>query len=112
MAYTVCPHLLICNPGGANGKESTCHAGDAGDMFDTWVKKTPWRRKCKPTPMFLPGESHGQKSLKGYSPWGFKELDITEHNIAAQSNSKKTVSYHLSYIYLQVQSQYPYTAIS
>ena len=37
-----------------------------------------WRRKWQPTPVFLPGESHGQRSLMGYSPWGHKELDMTE----------------------------------
>ena len=39
---------------------------------------TPWRRAWHPTPVFLPGESHGQRSLVGYSPWGHKELDTTE----------------------------------
>ena len=38
----------------------------------------PWRRKWQPTPVFLPGESHGRRSLVGYSPWGRKELDTTE----------------------------------
>ena len=38
----------------------------------------PWRRKWQPTPVFSPGESHGQRSLVGYSPWGHKELDRTE----------------------------------
>ena len=38
--------------------------------FDSWVGKIPWRRKWQPTPVFLPGESHGQRSLEGYSPWG------------------------------------------
>ena len=38
----------------------------------------PWRRKWQPTPVFLPGESHGQRSLVGYSPWGRKESDATE----------------------------------
>ena len=38
--------------------------------FDPWVRKIPWRREWLPTPLFLPGEFHGQKSLAGYSPWG------------------------------------------
>ena len=46
--------------------------------LDPWVGKIPWRRKRQPTPVFLPGKSHGQKSLVGYSPWGCKELDTTE----------------------------------
>ena len=37
-----------------------------------------WRRKWQPTPVFLPGKSHGQRSLVGYSPWGCKESDTTE----------------------------------
>ena len=43
-----------------------------------WIGKFPWRRAWQPTPVFLPGESHGQRSLEGYSPWGDKELDMTE----------------------------------
>ena len=46
--------------------------------FSPWVRKIPWRRKWQPTPGFLPGEPHGQKSLAGYSPWGLKESDTTE----------------------------------
>ena len=38
-----------------------------------------WRRKWQPTPVFLSGKSHGQRSLVGYSPWGHKELDMNEH---------------------------------
>ena len=43
----------------------------------SWVEKIPWRRKWQPTPVFLPGKSHGQKSLEGYSLWSCKELDMT-----------------------------------
>ena len=46
--------------------------------FNPWVGKIPWKRACQPTPVFLPTESHGQRSLVGYSPWGRKELDMTE----------------------------------
>ena len=45
--------------------------------FNPWVRKIPWSRKWQPTPVFLPGESYGQRSLVGYSPWGRKELDMT-----------------------------------
>ena len=55
-------------PGGSEDKASACNAGDQG--FDPWVRKMPWRRKWQPTPVFLPGESHGQRSLAGYSPRG------------------------------------------
>ena len=46
--------------------------------FDPWVRKIPWRWKWQPTSVFLPGESPEQRSLAGYSPWGWKELDVTE----------------------------------
>ena len=46
--------------------------------FDPWVGKIPWRRDRLPTPVFLPGESHGQRSLVGYSLWVHKESDTTE----------------------------------
>ena len=46
--------------------------------FDPWVGKIPWRRKWQPTPVFLPGEFHGQWSLVGCRPWGHKEWDTTE----------------------------------
>ena len=47
-------------------------------MCDLWVRKIPWRRKWQPTPGFLPGEFHGQRTLVGYSPWGHKEPDTIE----------------------------------
>ena len=43
-------------------------------MFDPWVGKIPWSRAWQPTPVSLPGESHGQRSLVGYSPWGHKRV--------------------------------------
>ena len=45
--------------------------------MDPWVGKIPWRRQWLFTPVFLPGESHGQRSLAGYSPWGRTESDRT-----------------------------------
>ena len=44
-------------------------------MFNPWVGKIPWRREWQPTPVFMPGKSHGPRSLVGYSPWGRKESD-------------------------------------
>ena len=46
--------------------------------FNPWVRKIPWRSEWQPTAVFLPGKSHGQRSLAGYSPWGHKESDTTE----------------------------------
>ena len=59
-------------------KNPSADAGDAGS-FDSWVGKIPWSGKWQPTPVFLPGESHGQESLAGYNPGGHKESDTTGH---------------------------------
>ena len=53
----------------------------------SWVRKIPWRREWLPTPVFLPGEFHGQRSLAGYSPWGCKELDMNERLTLLLSSS-------------------------
>ena len=73
--------LRTCSgfPGCTSGKEPTCQSrGRKRRRFDPWVRKIPWRRAWQPTPVFLPGECHGQRSLEGYSPWGHKQLDMTE----------------------------------
>ena len=59
-------------PWGLSGKESARQGGRL--EFDPWVWKIPWRRKWKPTPIFLPGKSHGQRSLEGCSPWSHKRV--------------------------------------
>ena len=66
-------------PGGSCAKEPTCQCRRfKRRRFDPWFRKIPWRRAWQPTLVFLPGESHGQRSLVGYSPWGCKESDPTE----------------------------------
>ena len=72
--------------------------------FDSWVRKIPWKREQLPTPVFLPGESHGQKSLAGYSPWGCKQLDTIElhfhfHSILPVSPSKSWIRY-IAFLFL------------
>ena len=49
-------------------KNPSANAGDKRCRFDPWVGKIPWRRAWQPTPVFLPGEPHGQRSLVGYGP--------------------------------------------
>ena len=63
-------------PVGSDGKESCLKCGIPG--FNPCVGKISWRRAWQPTPVFLPGEFHGQRSLMGYSPWFCKEPDMTE----------------------------------
>ena len=48
--------------------------------FDPWVRKIPWRRKRQPAPVVLPGRSHGQRSLLGYSLWGLKKSQTGQLN--------------------------------
>ena len=67
-------------PGTTVGKESTCqYSRRKRCRFVSWVEKIPWRRNWQPTPVFLSGESHGQRSLAVYSPQGPKESYATEH---------------------------------
>ena len=61
--------------GGASGKEPTCQCRRQRRCgFNPWVGKIPWRRKWQPTPLFLPGKSHGQRSLVGYNPVQFSSV--------------------------------------
>ena len=70
-------------PGSSDSKESACNAGDTGLIPELGRSPEegngfPSPMEWEPTPVFLPGESHGQRSLVGYSPWGCKELDMTK----------------------------------
>ena len=62
--------ILVDFPGGSDSKVSAYNAGELGLI--------PWRRKQQPTPVLLPGKSHGRRILVGYHPWGRKEPDTTE----------------------------------
>ena len=67
------PRWLCC-------KEFSCQwRRNARHKFDPYARKIPWRRKWQPTPVLLPGNAHGERSLLGYSPGHHKESDITEH---------------------------------
>ena len=100
----LCKLLIWCNilmgfPCSSASKDSACNAGDQGSISASpesylacpilkttpqrlpifyFLGKIPWRRKWQPTPVFLLGESHGRRSLVGYSPRGRKESDTTE----------------------------------
>ena len=61
-------------------KNPPANAGDTRDAdLMHRLGRFPWGRKCQPTPVFLPGKSHGWRSLTGYSPWDHREWDATEH---------------------------------
>ena len=72
----------------SSGKESACQCRRGKrHRFNLWVGKIPWRRAWQPIPVFLPGESHGQRSLAGYSPRGHTELDTAEKAYTADKNT-------------------------
>ena len=73
-------HHLVTRLKWHSGKEFTWECrGLKRHRFDPWVGKIPWRRKWQPIPVFLPGNSHGQRSLVGYSPHGRKDSNMTDH---------------------------------
>ena len=79
-------------PGGSSGTEPTCKGRRHKRCeFDPWVGKIPWRRLWQPTPVFLPGESHGQRSLAGYSSWGHKDLDRPEATARTQLLTRELI---------------------
>ena len=72
---------MVCFPGGSGGKASL-QCRRLG--LDPWVGKIPWRRQWHPTPVLLPGKSHGRRNLVGYSPWGRKESNTTSLSLSMQ----------------------------
>ena len=72
--------ILLLFHGCSASTESTCRCRrHRKRWFNPWVRKIPWRRMWLPTPVFLPGKSHGQRTLVECSPWGHKEWDTTKH---------------------------------
>ena len=97
-------------PGGSSSKQSACQCRRHNRLgFVLWVRKIPWSRKWQPTPVFLPGKFHRQKSLVGFRPWDHKELDTTEHTHThvgwtyrlaywVKSDSKRKTLYSIPYM--------------
>ena len=91
-------------PGGASDKESTCPCRTRKKhRFNLWVAKIPWRRKWQPTQVFLPGKSHGQWSLAGYSPWGHKskiKQRLNHYHLTWLNFGREDFIYTYTYIYI------------
>ena len=86
--------VILCNQGflvGSGDKESTCQCRKCRRPgFNPCIGKIPWKKAWPPTPVFMPGESHGQRSLMGYGPCSYKELDTTEatqHSVTSCTQS-------------------------
>ena len=81
-------------PSWRSGKESACQCMRCKRCrFYPRVRKIPWRRKQQPTPVYLPEKFHGQRNLAGYSPWGCKQLDMTEHAHNSLCHCRSTFSF-------------------
>ena len=79
-------------PSGSVVKKPPCNAGDAGDRFNPLVGKIPWQRAWQSTNVFLPRESHGQRSLVGYSFGGCEESDMIEHTSCIEGQENLNVN--------------------
>ena len=77
---------VIGLPWWLSSEESPCQCKWPG--FNPWIRKIPWRRKWQPTPVFLLGNSHRQRNLSGYSPWGCSESDAAKQQ---QSGNKSVL---------------------
>ena len=82
-------------PSGSDGKVGQC----GRPRFSPWVGKIPWRRKWQSTPVLLPGKSHEQRSLVGYSPWGRKESDTTEQLHVHVSGEKSFLIWNQNFLH-------------
>ena len=89
-------HTPMGFPGGSVVKNPACQCRRHG--LSPWVGKFPWRRKWHATPVFLPREAHGQRSLVGYSPLGRKELDTTEQHDTVIISKVLNSSFFLSFL--------------
>ena len=96
-----------------SGKEPACQCRRLRNLeFDPWVGKIPWRREWQPTPIFLPGESHGRRSQTGYSPWGRRVTHnwATEHACPQQSKNTSCMEctkMSLSKVFTDVYAMWP-----
>ena len=84
-------------PNGASGKEPACQCRrHKRHRFSPWIGKISWRREWQPTPVFLLGKSHGQRTLAGYSPWGHKRVgnDLAAKTTRASPIGQSAVQMH------------------
>ena len=85
---------MLWLPRWLSGREYSCQCRRC--RLNPWVEKIPWRRKWQPSPVSLPGKSHGQKSLAGYSPWDHKrvrqDLSITQQLPVVEGQFASTIA--------------------
>ena len=88
-----------------SGKESVCQC--RRPRFNPWVRKIPWRRKWQPISVFLPGKSHGQRGLVGYSPWGCNSCTWLSNSAHTQESEIKLGGHFLLQAIFQTQGSNP-----
>ena len=94
-----CIYYELGFSGGSVGKESPCQCRRLKRcVLDPWVGKSPWRGKWQPTPVSLPGESHGQRGLESYSPCGCKESDTLRDRARTHPHIANYVNFY-SFVY-------------
>ena len=103
-SHSHCAEMLLHKKGDTRSRDINTGSGFPGGSviiclqcrthrFNSWVRKIPWRRAQQPTPVFLPGKFHGQRSLEGYGPWGCKDLNMTEQ--LTHTNTGRDTCVHL-----------------
>ena len=116
-SVSICPsfHSYMAFPGGTSGKEPACQCRRHKRRgFDPWVGTIPWIRKWQPTPVFLAGESHGQRSLKGYSPQSCKSTHLSSiHHPSIHPSTHPSVNHSSIHplIHLFIISKYLFALI-
>ena len=92
--YIQCLYIYIGFPGGSVVKNPPSLACQCkSHRFNPWVGKIPWERKWQSTSVFLPGRSHGQRSLVGYSPWACKKI---RHDLGLNNNIHAYIQIYVS----------------
>ena len=105
MNIWICMTSITSFPRGLDGKEAACNAAHPGSS--PWLRKIPWRRAWLSSPVFLPGESHGQRSQVGYSQWGCTESDTTNTHTTSELGVLTIPCLHpcfivVTFLYLQL----------
>ena len=97
LVFFMAEQYAIGLPCWLSGKESSCQCRRRG--FHPWIGKILWRSKWQPTPVFLPGKSHGQRSLAGYSPWGHKRV---RHNLMTNQQQQMLHCIYVINLFLSI----------
>ena len=92
--------ISLCFPGGTNGKELICQRRKQETGVNRWVRRIPWRGAWQPPPVFLSGESSGQRSLAGHTPWRCRPWSqfSLQHNAIMYSLIPKNVVLEMAQI--------------